>query len=68
MREFRLKDEFIKLGQLLKAAGIASSGLEAKDIILSGEVFVNGESEIRRGRKIYKGDTVLVDTEEIRVI
>lgn len=68
MAEFKIKDEFIKLGQLLKAAGVADSGLEAKDIILSGEVFVNGESEIRRGRKLYPGDVVICGVQEIKVI
>ena len=68
MKEFKLKDEYIKLGQLLKAVGIVDSGLEAKDVILDGEVFVNGEVDQRRGRKIYAGDTVQVFEEEIKVL
>ena len=52
--EFELNSEYIKLDQLLKAADIASSGGEAKALIQSGEVLVNGEVETRRGRKIYK--------------
>ena len=58
MEKFRLRsgDEFIRLGQLLKASGMAESGVEAKDIIQDGSVTVNGETETRRGRKLYAGD------------
>lgn len=64
----RETDEFIKLGQLLKKAGVAGSGVEAKDMILDGEVKVNGEEELRRGRKLYDGDVVSVGDEEIQVV
>mgnify|MGYP002623729937 CR=1 FL=1 len=53
-----IRDEFIKLGQLLKLAGIAGSGIEAKIMIENGEVMLNGETETRRGRKIREGDIV----------
>lgn len=66
--KIRKTDEYIKLGQLLKKAGIAGSGVEAKDMILDGEVKVNGEEELRRGRKLYEGDVVTVGEEEIQVI
>ena len=56
MEIIKLRDEFIKLGQALKAAGLVGSGVEAKDIILDGLVTVNGEVETRRGRKLYDGD------------
>lgn len=68
MIEFKLKDEYIKLGQLLKATGLVDSGLDAKDVIMSGEVFVNDESDNRRGRKVYPGDKVQALGEEIKVI
>ena len=68
MKELKLREEYIKLGQLLKAVGLVDSGLEAKDVILSGEVFVNDESEVRRGRKLFKGDKVTALGEEIKVI
>ena len=58
MQEIVIKDEFIKLGQLIKLAGIADSGLDAKIFIQDGEVSVNGETETRRGRKLYDGDEV----------
>lgn len=53
--------EFIKLDQFLKVTDVAQSGGEAKLIIRSGEVFVNGEMELRRGRKLYDQDVVTVD-------
>ena len=56
-KQIRIRDEFIKLGQALKLAGIAQTGIEAKIMITSGEVKVNGE-DTRRGRKLYDGDVV----------
>lgn len=56
MEEVRIKDEFIKLGQAMKLAGAVDSGLDAKILIQDGEVTVNGETEFRRGRKLYKDD------------
>jgi len=63
----RDKDEYIKLGQLLKAVGWVSSGVEAKDLILAGEILVNGDVEQRRGRKLYPGDHVVFDAEEVTI-
>ena len=59
--EFKLRDDFIKLGQALKAAGLVDSGLDAKIVIQDGEVSVNGEVETRRGKKLYPGDVVEFD-------
>lgn len=69
MQTFRLRagDEFIRLGQVLKASAIAESGADAKDMIQSGIVSVNGENETRRGRKLYPGDTVSVNGEEFQI-
>ena len=53
--------DFIKLDQFLKVTEVASSGGEAKLIIRSGEVSVNGEMELRRGRKLFDQDVVTVD-------
>ena len=53
-----IRDESIRLGQALKLAGIAQTGIEAKIMITSGQVLVNGETEERRGRKLRGGDTV----------
>lgn len=68
MREIKIKDEFIKLGQLLKLAGLVSSGIDAKIVITEGEVLYNGEVETRRGKKVYPGDLVEFDGETIKVI
>ena len=56
--EFKCRDEFIKLGQLLKAVDLVESGAEAKEVIQGGLVSVNGEIDLRRGRKIVPGDEV----------
>ena len=62
-----LRDEFIKLGQALKAAGFVDSGVEAKDVILEGLVLVNGEVDTRRGRKLYEGDVVSFENQTIKI-
>ncbi|MEL7141122.1 MAG: RNA-binding S4 domain-containing protein [Cyanobacteria bacterium J06643_4] len=56
-----MPDTFIKLDQFLKVTDVARSGGEAKLIIRSGEVAVNGEMELRRGRKLYDNDVVTVE-------
>ena len=66
--ELKLKDDFIKLGQALKAAGLVGSGLDAKIVIQDGEVSVNGEVETRRGKKLYDGDEVEFDGETIKIV
>ena len=63
-----LRDEFIKLGQALKAAGLAQTGSMAKDVIQNGEVLVNGEVETRRGRKLYNGDEVVFAGETVTIV
>ena len=70
MEEFRLRstDEFIKLGQLLKAAGLSETGADAKEDILSGKVIVNGEAEYRRGKKLKDGDIVSFSGKTIKII
>ena len=68
MEEVRIKDEFIKLGQAMKAAGIVSSGIDAKMLIQDGQVTVNGEVETRRGKKLYDGDVFEFEGEEFKVV
>jgi len=68
METIKCRDEFIKLGQALKAAGFAESGVDAKDIILQGMVKVNGEVETRRGRKLIDGDEVLFEGQTIKIV
>lgn len=67
MEIIKLRDEFIKLGQALKAAGLVESGVEAKEVIQNGMVTVNGEVETRRGRKLYARDIVVFNGEEIKI-
>ena len=67
MREIPIRDEVIRLGQLLKLAGLAGGGGEAKAIIADG-VTVNGEDETRRGRQLRHGDVVVAAGEELRVV
>lgn len=66
--EIRETDEFIRLGQALKKAGIVGSGVDAKMVILDGAVLVNGEVEQRRGRKLYPGDSVSFEGETYQVV
>ncbi|RDU23542.1 RNA-binding S4 domain-containing protein [Anaerosacchariphilus polymeriproducens] len=66
--EIKLRDEFIKLGQALKAAGLVESGLFAKLVIKDGLVKVNGTIEYQRGKKLYDGDIVSYDGEEIKIV
>ena len=63
-----IQDEFIKLGQALKLAGLVGSGVEAKVVITEGEVLVNGETEVRRGKKLYPDDTFEYDGNLIKVV
>lgn len=64
MEEIKIITEYIKLDQLIKFANLSYDGAEAKEMIKSGIVFVNGEKEERRGRKLYEGDEVLIKFED----
>ena len=68
MEEIKIRDEFIKLGQLLKLAGLVGSGVDAKFVIQEGSVKLNGEVETRRGKKVYPGDVVSYDGSDVKVI
>lgn len=67
MEEIILRDEFIKLGQALKAVGFVESGVDAKNVVTAGEVMVNGEVDTRRGRKLYDGDIVTFKGQQILI-
>lgn len=64
----KLRDEYIKLGQALKAAGIAENGVDAKYMIQDGEVLLNGEKEFQRGKKLHEGDEVLCRDTLIKIL
>ena len=66
--EIKIRDEFIKLGQALKLAGVVEDGVEAKFVIQDGLVKVIGEVDERRGRKVYEGDVISFNGQDIKVI
>jgi ribosome-associated protein len=68
MHQIKLREEYIKLGQALKAAGLVGSGVEAKEEILEGKVKVNGAVEVQRGKKLYDGDMVDYNGEQIQIV
>ena len=68
MEVIALWEDYIKLGQALKAVGLVESGVEAKDVIVNGEVKVNGAVEVQRGKKLYDGDVVNFGGEQIKII
>ena len=68
METIKLRDEFIKLGQALKAANLVQDGVEAKYVIQDGEVLVNGEVDTRRARKLYDGDVLSYQGQEVKII
>ena len=67
MEKIKLKDEYIKLGQALKAAGLVESGVDAKFVIQDGLVKVNGKVETQRGKKLIAGDMVEYDGNTIKI-
>lgn len=67
METIVLREEFIKLGQAIKAAGFVENGVEAKIEIQEGNVLVNGEVDTRRGRKLYDGDIVEFNGQKITI-
>lgn len=66
-REIPIRGEMIRLGQLLKLAGMTDSGAEVKSLLAAGGVVVNGEPEQRRGRQLHPGDLVRIGDAELRV-
>ena len=67
MEVIKLWDDYIKLGQALKAAGLVESGVDAKFVINDGLVKVNGSVELQRGKKLYSGDIVEFDNNTIKI-
>ena len=67
MQVYRIKDEFIKLGQALKAAGMVDSGVDAKYAVLDGLVKVNGVTETQRGKQLVAGDIVEYDGRTLKI-
>jgi ribosome-associated protein len=67
VREVAIRDESIRLGQFLKLADLIDSGSDAKAVIAAGEVSVNGDVELRRGRQLHPGDAVTIEGRAARV-
>ena len=67
MEKITIRDEFIKLGQAMELAGLIDSGVEAKEVIQGGQVQVNGETDLRRGRKLVPGDTFTYKGKTVQV-
>ncbi|MER5394105.1 RNA-binding S4 domain-containing protein [Saccharopolyspora sp. NPDC002686] len=68
MRDVEIRDDMIRLGQLLKLAGLVEDGAEAKEVLEEGLVEVNGAVETRRGKQIVDGDEVVLGPEIIHVV
>lgn len=70
MTEIRIREgeEFIRLGQALKKAGLVDSGVDAKFVILDGLVSVNGETELQRGKKLYGGEIISFQGEQVKIV
>jgi len=66
--EVGIRDEVIRLGQLLKLASLVEVGGEARAVLEEGRVTVNGEVETRRGRQVRPGDVVALDAQAVRVV
>ena len=64
----REEDEFIKLGQALKKASLVGSGVDVKMAIKDGQVTVNGQVEVQRGKKLHDGDVVTYNGETIQIV
>ncbi len=67
MQTIQLREDYIKLGQALKAASLVGSGVDAKFVIQDGLVKVNGQVELQRGKKLYSGDVVEFEGETIYI-
>ena len=67
MEIIKLREDYIKLGQALKAAGLVGSGVDAKPVIEDGLVTVNGETAFQRGKKLVDGDVVSYDGQTIKI-
>jgi ribosome-associated protein len=68
MREVEIRDDMIRLGQLLKLAGLVEHGAEAKTLLEDGQVEVNGAVETRRGKQLIAGDEVVLGDEIVRIV
>ena len=67
MEKVIIRDDFIKLGQAMKLAGMVGSGVDAKMLIQDGQVEVNGEVAYQRGKKLHEGDVITFNGESVQI-
>ena len=67
IKEIKIKDEYVNLGQFLKLADLVSSGGEAKAFLAVNKILINKEEDNRRGRKLYRNDVIEIGTEVYRI-
>ena len=67
VKDVKIKDEFITLGQFIKILDLISSGGEAKSFLLDANIKINNKADNRRGRKLYKGDLVVINSKQYRI-
>ena len=67
MEKVIIRDDFIKLGQAMKLAGMVGSDVDAKMLIQDGQVEVNGEVEYQRGKKLHEGDVITFNGESVQI-
>jgi ribosome-associated protein len=68
VHDIPISDDMIRLGQLLKLAGVVESGGDVKSVLAAAIVRVNGEVEVRRGRQLHRGDVIAVRGRQLRVV
>ena len=67
IKDIEIRDDFITLGQFIKVVDLISSGGEAKSFLLNTNVLINGEKDSRRGRKLYRGDQIVINDIKYRI-
>lgn len=67
VKDVKIKENFITLGQFIKLVDLISSGGEAKTYLLDAKVQINGENDNRRGRKLYKNDQIVINSKKYRI-
>ena len=67
VEDVKIKENFITLGQFIKVLDLISSGGEAKSFLINMQIKINGENDNRRGRKLYKGDQIVINSKEYRI-
>ena len=67
VKDVKIKDEFITLGQFIKILDLISLGGEAKSFLLDANIKINNEADNRRGRKLYKGDLVVINSKQYKI-